>query len=108
MIEFWAYAIREPRLRDGLAARFATLRSASARLIAQGAAHRGVSIDGESADRLGLVITSLGNGLALQKLIDPDSVPDELYGDALVLIFGALTALARSAGEDPESEGLDE
>lgn len=108
VIEFWAYAIREPRLRDGLAARFATLRSASAQLIAQGAAHRGISIPPEAADRLGLVITSLGNGLALQKLIDPESVPDELYGDALVLIFRALTALAHSMSEDPEPGGSDD
>lgn len=108
VIEFWAYAIREPRLREGLAARFATLRAASARLIAQGAAHRGISLGSEQADRLGLVITSLGNGLALQKLIDSDSVPDELYGDALVLIFRALTALAHSADNGQSAEALDD
>ena len=31
----------------------------------------------------------------LEKLVDPDSVPDSLYGDMLVLIFQALQALAR-------------
>ena len=39
------------------------------------------------AERLGLVITALGNGLALEKLADPDAVPDTLYGDMLALIF---------------------
>jgi hypothetical protein len=38
---------------------------------------------------------ALGNGLALEKLADPDAVPDGLYGDMLVLIFTALEALAR-------------
>jgi AcrR family transcriptional regulator len=63
-IEFWAYAIREPRLQKRLASQFVTLRSSSARL-------------------------------ALEKLADPDAVPDSLFGDMLVLIFQALEALAR-------------
>jgi AcrR family transcriptional regulator len=96
IIEFWAYAVREPRLRGDLAARFASLRSASAQMIVQGADERGIALSGEFADRLGLLITSLGNGLALQKLIDPEGVPDELYGEMLVLIFNALAALARA------------
>jgi hypothetical protein len=33
--------------------------------------------------------------LRLEKLADPDAVPDSLYGDMLVLIFQALEALAR-------------
>jgi AcrR family transcriptional regulator len=96
IIEFWAYAVRQPRLRSDLAARFASLRSASAQMIVQGADERGIALSGEFADRLGLLITSLGNGLALQKLIDPDGVPDELYGEMLVLIFNALAALAHA------------
>lgn len=94
VIEFWAYAMREPRLREPLAARFATLRSASARMISEGAEQHGIEISQQSAERLGVVITSLGNGLALQKLLDPQIVDDELYGDALVLFFRALQALA--------------
>lgn len=96
IIEFWAYAMRESRLRIDLAARFASLRSASSRMIAAGAEERGIHLSGELADRLGLFITSLGNGLALQKLIDPDAVPDEVYGEMLVLIFNALAALAHA------------
>jgi AcrR family transcriptional regulator len=94
-IEFWAYAIREPRLQKRFAKHVATLRTASARLVSEGAKHQGISLNAEITDRLGLVITALGNGLALEKLVDPDAVPDTLYGDMLVLIFQALSALAR-------------
>ncbi|MGH2831247.1 MAG: TetR family transcriptional regulator C-terminal domain-containing protein, partial [Solirubrobacteraceae bacterium] len=105
VIEFWAYAMREPRLRESLAARFTTLRSASTRLIMEGAEQRGIQISEQSAERLSTVITSLGNGLALQKLIDPQIVDDELYGDTLVLLFKALEALAIQHGAEQRSKG---
>jgi AcrR family transcriptional regulator len=101
VIEFWAYAMREPQLRERLAERFRTLRAASSRLVAQGAERRGITLSPELAQRLGLLTTALGNGLALEKLIDPDSVPDEAYGDLLVLIFNGLVTLARADQEKP-------
>jgi AcrR family transcriptional regulator len=95
VIEFWTYAMREPGLREPLAERFRTLREASARLVTQGAQRRGISLSPEFAQRLGLLITALGNGLALEKLLDPEAIADETYGDLLTLIFGAFGELAR-------------
>lgn len=97
VIEFWAYAIREPRLREPLAERFQTLRTGGARLIAQGAERHGIPLGPELAQRLGLLITALGNGLALEKLLDPNGIADETYGDLLTLIFRALGELARTS-----------
>lgn len=97
VIEFWAYAIREPRLREPLAERFQTLRTGGARLIAQGAERHGIPLSPELAQRLGLLITALGNGLALEKLLDPNGIADETYGDLLTLIFRALGELARTS-----------
>lgn len=94
VIEFWSYAMREPRLRGPLAERFRTLRGASTRLIAEGAQRRGIPLSPEFVERLGLLITALGNGLALEKLLDPDAIADETYGDLLMLIFGAFEELA--------------
>ena len=94
-VEFWAYAVREPRLREGLCQRLAALRTANARLVSAGAADQGFELDTAIAERLGLVIGALGNGLALEKLVDPEAVPDELYGDMVVLIFEGMAALAR-------------
>ncbi len=106
-VEFWAYAVREPRLREGLGQRLAALRLANARLISSGAAKEGVELSDALAERLGLVISALGNGLALEKLVDPQAVPDELYGDMVVLIFKGLAALEREnrAQADDGSRG---
>jgi AcrR family transcriptional regulator len=103
LIEFWSYAIREPGLRERLAGRFAAFRSASARLVLEGATQYGPP-NAEAGTLVGTLVFALGNGLALEKLVDPDGVADSLYGDMLVLIFEALQALARerlgAAGED--------
>jgi AcrR family transcriptional regulator len=107
LIEFWTYALREPKLRERLADRFAALREASARLLLEGAKRRGIEPSAEFGERFGLLINAIGNGLALEKLIDPDAVPDELYGEMLTLLFLALEALARESLDavDPAKEG---
>jgi AcrR family transcriptional regulator len=97
LIEFWAYAIRQPALRERLAGRFAALRSASARLALEGAERQGYSPSPEAGELVGMLINAIGNGLALERLADPDAVPDTLYGDMLVLVFQALQALARES-----------
>ena len=107
LIEFWAYAIREPQLRVRLAERFAALRSASARLVLQGAQRQGFPPNAEAGEFVGQLINALGNGLALEKLTDPDAVPDGLFGDMLVVIFQAFEALMRenSSMADPANAG---
>ena len=66
------------------------IRAAMAQMVVEGARQRGLPVDPQDAERLGIVINALGNGLALEKLAAPEAVPDELFGDILVLIFGAL------------------
>jgi AcrR family transcriptional regulator len=98
LIEFWSYAIREPELRERLATRFATLRTGSARVASEAAESWGLSADAaEAGEHLGLFINALGNGLALEKLVDPDSVPDSIYGEFLALVFRAFEALVRES-----------
>ena len=93
-IEFWAYALREPRVRTRFAQRFAAFRATMSRLVLEGAEQHGLPLAPKFAERLGIVINALGNGLALEKLADPGAVPDELFGDMLVLIFQGMAALA--------------
>lgn len=96
LIEFWSYAIREPQLRQRLATRFAALRSGSAQVASEAAERWGLSADATDAgEHLGLFVNALGNGLALEKLVDPDSVPDAIFGEFLALIFRAFEALVR-------------
>ena len=98
LMEFWAYAIREPALRGRLAERFAALRSASGRLFMEAAERHGDPPPVEAGEFVGLLINALGNGLAFEKLADPEAVPDALFGDMLVLIFRLSRRLRR---EDP-------
>jgi AcrR family transcriptional regulator len=95
LIEFWAYAVRVPRLRERLGERFAALRSATARMVLEGAGQMGLPPNVEAGELVATVINALGNGLALEKLADSDAVPDALFGDILVLILQALGALAK-------------
>jgi AcrR family transcriptional regulator len=96
MIEFWSYAIRDPKLRYRYATRLAAFRQTFAELIEQGASDLGVELPEGFAVRMGTVINALGNGLALEKLADPEAVPDDLLGSTIALIFEALLAQARA------------
>ena len=73
-VEFCGYAARDPELRKQLAASLGALRVAGGRLIAR---HGG---DDELGDEeLATAIKALGNGLALERMIDPEAVPEDLY-----------------------------
>jgi AcrR family transcriptional regulator len=98
-IEFWAYAVREPRVREQFARRFATLRHATGQIVASGAEARGITLKPEHVERLGTFVNALANGLALEKLVDPAGVPDELFGDLLVLVFDGFETLVGSTSE---------
>lgn len=95
LIEFWSYAIRKPELRERLGERFAALRLGSARVAADGAKRQGFTASDQAHERLGLLINALGNGLALEKAVDPAAVPDELFGELLAVIFRGFEALVR-------------
>ena len=98
-IEFWAYAVREPRVRERFAERLAAFRIATGQIVAAGAQARGIELETEHVERLGTFVNALANGLALEKLVDPAAVPDQLYGDLLVLIFNGFAALAARTTE---------
>jgi AcrR family transcriptional regulator len=87
LLEFAAYAAREPKLITGLAERLRSLHEAFAAIVASGAAGGGIDLSPESARRLGVLITALAHGLALAKLADPEEVPDELFGDFMAVFF---------------------
>jgi AcrR family transcriptional regulator len=99
LIEFWSYAVRDPQLRPKYAARLAAFRETFAELIEEGARDLDIELPPGFALRMGTVINALGNGLALEKIADPDSVPDDLLGSTLALIFEALIS-AQGSGTD--------
>jgi AcrR family transcriptional regulator len=89
-MEFWAYGVRDARVRPKVAARFAQVRELLTTLIADGVRDFDLELD-IPAEQLAVAIDALADGIARQKLADPDAVPDELMGRVLSLLLAAAT-----------------
>jgi AcrR family transcriptional regulator len=73
-IEFWVHAAREPALLAQFSERYRRLRTSLAELAPPDSPLE--------PQRWALVTLALSNGFALERLIDPDGVPDDLMADA--------------------------
>jgi AcrR family transcriptional regulator len=91
LMEFSAYAARNPELRDRFAARNRYMRERIAALIEAHLEPLGISSPIPSSE-LATILFALGQGYILEKLVDPDGVPDSLFASAMGLMFGGLTA----------------
>jgi AcrR family transcriptional regulator len=98
--EFWAYAVREPLVRPKVAARFAQVRAMLTKLIADSVRDFDLEL-ALPAEQLAVAIDALADGIARQKLTDPEAVPDDLMGRVLAMLFAAAT---RPAGGDERPE----
>jgi AcrR family transcriptional regulator len=76
-IEFWAYAVRKPKLRRSFAARLAEIRAAMATALEERAAATGKDLP-VPPETLALVLLAVGRGLGLEKLADAASVEDSV------------------------------
>jgi AcrR family transcriptional regulator len=74
MIEFWVHAAREPALLEAFSASYRRLRTRLTEITPDGQPF------GEQ--RWAVVTLALSNGMALERLIDPDGVPDDLMASA--------------------------
>jgi AcrR family transcriptional regulator len=90
-MEFWAYGVRDPQVRPKVAARFAQMRRTLTELIVEGARDFDLELR-VPAEQLAIAIDALADGIARQKLADPDAVPDELMGTIVSLLLTAATA----------------
>jgi AcrR family transcriptional regulator len=86
LIEFWAEAARDPKLRPKFAERHGKLRSAIAEVLAERTDKLGLQL-ALSPDQLATVLIALTNGMAVEHLADPQGVPKDLYGHALDLLL---------------------
>ncbi|HVC07254.1 MAG TPA: TetR/AcrR family transcriptional regulator [Solirubrobacterales bacterium] len=91
--EFWAYGARNRKLRG----EFVKQRSVEVKIIAE-AIERQTAAAGVHlplpVEQVAVGIGALINGLAFERVLDPDSVPDDLFGLIVSrLIVGLLTDL---------------
>jgi AcrR family transcriptional regulator len=98
-MEFWAYGVRDASVRPKVAERFAQVRRLLTKLIEEGAREFDLEL-ALPAEQLAIAVDALADGIARQRLADPDAVPDELMGTVLAMLFSAAT---RPAGTDTRS-----
>jgi AcrR family transcriptional regulator len=94
--EFAAYAARNDDFRDELVTRYTALR----RRITDAYRRREQELELKSPislEEVSLMTFAMANGVALEKLLEPDAVPDELYGTMLMIFFAGLRALAETS-----------
>jgi AcrR family transcriptional regulator len=97
--EFSAYAMRNEDFREELVTRYRAMRD---RIAAALRARHDFGI--ESAlplDQVAMMTCVMGNGFALEKLLEDDAVADDLYGNMLMVFFAGLAALKEASAATP-------
>jgi AcrR family transcriptional regulator len=88
-LEFIAHAERDPELAGRFGKRSAALREAISGYIVQYQREEGTEL-ALPADDLALLLRALGIGLAIEALVSPAAVRQELYGDFVELLVSLL------------------
>src|SRR4051794_35511041 len=96
--EFTAHAVADEDFRQELVTRYRALRARLADLFRERAEELGVEPP-VPAEQVTLMTFALVNGLSLERLLEPDEITEDLYGQALMIFFAGLRALtAERAG----------
>lgn len=98
--EYWGQAVRDPKRRARYAKRQARMRTALGKAIAARVEHLGGPPLTEPPEHMAAIFIGVISGLAREKLIDPDAVPDHLVGDAFALIYAGHVARSQVGGSD--------
>ena len=91
--EFAAYAARNDEFREELVTRYRSLREAIAGALGAAKERHGQR-PALALDQVSLMLFAISNGFALEQLLEPDAVDDELYGQMLLVFFTGLAALS--------------
>jgi AcrR family transcriptional regulator len=96
--EYQLLAIREPRLRERYLRRQAALREALAVGLDARAQQLGAPPFSTPTSDVATAYLALANSLAVERLIDPDTVSDNLLGEIVALVYQGLVARAEREG----------
>jgi AcrR family transcriptional regulator len=87
--EMVAHATRDQRLRRELVARYRGLRGVIAEVYARRAEELGYEVPVPFA----WMVFAMGNGFAMEKLLEPDAVPDDLFTNMLEIFLTGLRTM---------------
>jgi AcrR family transcriptional regulator len=99
--EFAVHATRNEAFREQLVARYGGLRERLADLLAQRVERLGIDPVLPS-DEVAAMAFAMANGMALERLLEPEAVPDGLFPEMMATFFSGLRA---RAGAPPPPEG---
>jgi AcrR family transcriptional regulator len=91
--EFTAYAARNEDFRQELVTRYRSLRGSVSNAYSKRAERDGIEAP-IPVDQISLMTFAMAKGVALEKLLEPEAVTDELYGTMLMIFFMGLQSLA--------------
>lgn len=92
-LELVGHASRDDAFRVEMLARLQPLRDRIAAVYARRADELGLVSEYDPAE-IAQMTSTMASGVAIQRLIDPDGIPDDLFARMLVLFFGGLQASA--------------
>ena len=91
--EFAAHAARNDDFREELVTRYSALRQRIAAVYERRAEELGIEPP-VPHDQIAVMTFAMANGIALEQLLEPDAVPDDLFGTMLMVFFTGLRTLA--------------
>ncbi len=94
--EFWLHAVRNPDFMEAMAGQLREQVDALERLVAAAMEQRRGAVPGVPVRTVTIVVLSLFQGLVRQRLIEPGSVPDDLFAQALTWLLTGLRATAEA------------
>ena len=94
--EFAAYAARNDDFRRALVARYRALRERITEAYGRQADHLGVEPP-IPLEQVAMMTFAMANGFAMEQLLEPEAVSDELYGTMLAIFFTGLRALVEAS-----------
>jgi AcrR family transcriptional regulator len=98
--EFAVHATRNEAFRQQLVARYRLLRERLANLLAERVERLGIDPIVPPADVAAMAF-AMANGIALERLLEPEAVPDTMFGDMLAAFFTGLRSGALRRPADP-------
>ena len=93
--EFSAYAARNEDFRQELVTRYRSLRSRVTDAYRERAERDGLGVP-IPFEKISLMTFAMAKGVALEKLLEPEAIDDELYGTMLMIFFTGLRALSEA------------